>query len=430
VRRRKLHNKQKRMISSFLLRLQLTLMLEAAGKLALILEIVKSKQITELVKSDCKSNDSALAEGYSKAIELDGSILVELPSETEQSAVLVELPGQEIAMATIEDKPPIPPVDSSERGLPRAILEGSSGSQSNRGSKSSRFSFLNIIPTPSEYRSKRKAITESIYTFLKQTPDTFTPAMSFSTRSMSNANHRQNLSESIKGSSIRQCPVLPKDKVLQTIGPNDQSQCVDTHSVEVSPAEWRSDIVMSTLRTTMVSDTGSRVNFSISRLSPVSSISSSSCTHTGSPGNGHGAAELTLESWKAWKRQFLHSLINDVHSLMGDKSASCTSCTSSHHSSQYSATSGAGSICENSVSPRPRKRFKNGPESSNIGEEDEVEDSEDDRDGDKGKSKTSINTSDAKQRKFACPYYQRNPELHTQYRSCAGPGWTSIHRLK
>ncbi|KAF2101375.1 hypothetical protein NA57DRAFT_53346 [Rhizodiscina lignyota] len=33
-------------------------------------------------------------------------------------------------------------------------------------------------------------------------------------------------------------------------------------------------------------------------------------------------------------------------------------------------------------------------------------------------------------RKFACPYFKRNSRLHQQYRSCAGPGWSTCHRVK
>jgi hypothetical protein len=33
-------------------------------------------------------------------------------------------------------------------------------------------------------------------------------------------------------------------------------------------------------------------------------------------------------------------------------------------------------------------------------------------------------------RLLACPYFKRNPESHRKYKSCAGPGWKDIHRLK
>jgi hypothetical protein len=36
----------------------------------------------------------------------------------------------------------------------------------------------------------------------------------------------------------------------------------------------------------------------------------------------------------------------------------------------------------------------------------------------------------APQRRFACPFHQRNPHKHQKYRACAGPGWEEISRVK
>lgn len=33
-------------------------------------------------------------------------------------------------------------------------------------------------------------------------------------------------------------------------------------------------------------------------------------------------------------------------------------------------------------------------------------------------------------RKFACPYFKREPRKHRKHRSCVGPGWTTVHRVK
>lgn len=33
-------------------------------------------------------------------------------------------------------------------------------------------------------------------------------------------------------------------------------------------------------------------------------------------------------------------------------------------------------------------------------------------------------------RKFACPFYKHDPRTHRKERTCCGPGWDSIHRLK
>ena len=46
------------------------------------------------------------------------------------------------------------------------------------------------------------------------------------------------------------------------------------------------------------------------------------------------------------------------------------------------------------------------------------------------RQKTNVPAANDKPRKLACPYYKRNPGLHQKYRSCAGPGWSSCHRVK
>lgn len=37
---------------------------------------------------------------------------------------------------------------------------------------------------------------------------------------------------------------------------------------------------------------------------------------------------------------------------------------------------------------------------------------------------------DLAERMFACPFFQHDPGSHNSHRSCTGPGWLSIHRLK
>jgi hypothetical protein len=58
--------------------------------------------------------------------------------------------------------------------------------------------------------------------------------------------------------------------------------------------------------------------------------------------------------------------------------------------------------------------------------------SEDDREDERhGKrSKMAMPPAVLDKSKFACPYYIRAPWKHQTYRSCAGPGWPTIHRLK
>ena len=48
------------------------------------------------------------------------------------------------------------------------------------------------------------------------------------------------------------------------------------------------------------------------------------------------------------------------------------------------------------------------------------------------RQRTSLDTSDNDEvkRMLACPYYLRHPKKYMKERSCPGPGWPSVHRLK
>jgi hypothetical protein len=47
------------------------------------------------------------------------------------------------------------------------------------------------------------------------------------------------------------------------------------------------------------------------------------------------------------------------------------------------------------------------------------------------KGNPSTNSVDSwKVKRYACPYYQREPKLYGHRRSCIGPGWSEVHRVK
>jgi hypothetical protein len=53
-----------------------------------------------------------------------------------------------------------------------------------------------------------------------------------------------------------------------------------------------------------------------------------------------------------------------------------------------------------------------------------------DEDGqDRGGNKRA-KKDDPAERMLACPFFQHDPGSHNSHRSCTGPGWPSIHRLK
>ena len=64
-----------------------------------------------------------------------------------------------------------------------------------------------------------------------------------------------------------------------------------------------------------------------------------------------------------------------------------------------------------------------------TGDNQDDDDDEDNRKRKRGKSR-SADTGDMAQRKLACPFFKRRPATYMSRRSCPGPGWQSVHRLK
>jgi hypothetical protein len=58
------------------------------------------------------------------------------------------------------------------------------------------------------------------------------------------------------------------------------------------------------------------------------------------------------------------------------------------------------------------------------------ESSDDDNDDDDEKRPRKSNTHKEKSSRYACPFYKRNPHRFSSERSCSGPGWPNIQRLK
>ncbi|KAF4465103.1 hypothetical protein FALBO_8060 [Fusarium albosuccineum] len=62
----------------------------------------------------------------------------------------------------------------------------------------------------------------------------------------------------------------------------------------------------------------------------------------------------------------------------------------------------------------------------------EENDKDDDSAGDEGEppAPKRQRKEDPDAKKFACPFYKHNPQEFKEFRTCMGPGWTSIHRIK
>ena len=66
----------------------------------------------------------------------------------------------------------------------------------------------------------------------------------------------------------------------------------------------------------------------------------------------------------------------------------------------------------------------------NTGDGKKDEDDDQDREEQKSRRQNNTRSSSGGRRRFACPYHKRNPERHQKYRSCAHPGFESVHRIK
>jgi hypothetical protein len=86
----------------------------------------------------------------------------------------------------------------------------------------------------------------------------------------------------------------------------------------------------------------------------------------------------------------------------------------------------SGSIRPGGLGIQREKRPRNG----NGRENSEPSDSEGERDGEPKRTKLNSESELEIGRRFACPYNRRNPHRHSKNRSCVGPGWSTVHRVK
>ncbi|KAK3899230.1 hypothetical protein C8A05DRAFT_37168 [Staphylotrichum tortipilum] len=94
-------------------------------------------------------------------------------------------------------------------------------------------------------------------------------------------------------------------------------------------------------------------------------------------------------------------------------------------SSSASPSGNADNIPPTTSLPTRRKRALDDDDGSNPGRRG-------DNDGEKRKRKDPTSTAQVEEslRKFACPFYKRYPASEKLYKSCHGPGWGSVHRVK
>lgn len=121
----------------------------------------------------------------------------------------------------------------------------------------------------------------------------------------------------------------------------------------------------------------------------------------------------------ACRKQIVDSLMTEIYLFLDQHQGLRSRAGSTGSSNSQTARLSTGT--PSSTPENKRKRGDSG---------DENETPEDgDSDGFK-KPRMDSHSSPTSPLRFACPYYRRKSQKQQKHRSCAGPGWTSVHRVK
>lgn len=152
--------------------------------------------------------------------------------------------------------------------------------------------------------------------------------------------------------------------------------------------------------------------------------SDSHCTSTTESQRSDGRERRPLLKMPLRKRELVDRIMLDFYAMF-DPSSRIIAC--------------AGSSSSTPQQSDGYDKFVRGP-SSRGGEykrkatDEDSSDRDDDADRDSNKrrrpdpSNPGVNLEATK--KFACPYFKHNPRRYQSVRSCPGPGWDTVHRLK
>jgi hypothetical protein len=156
------------------------------------------------------------------------------------------------------------------------------------------------------------------------------------------------------------------------------------------------------------------------------SDSSKQSTWVGVPNDAEKEVVLGLVM-EPWKSALIDSLMIEFRSLLGQKSM-FSARGANEGSTNSNPETGACQLNQTSsqTSKLGKKRQRESVGGGDDGRESDGEENEGPR---KGPRTDPINLVKSCP-KLACPYHQRNPQNHKKYRSCAGPGWDTAHRVK
>jgi hypothetical protein len=134
--------------------------------------------------------------------------------------------------------------------------------------------------------------------------------------------------------------------------------------------------------------------------------------------------EATTTQMSLKKRELVRRLMAEFYSMFypesglithGRPNSSATQQNTETYLSVNGQSSGNGGRKRKASDEDSPLRENNGDENSNKRPRPSLSNPDDDSDTPK---------------KFACPYFKRNPRKYQRFRSCPGPGWDTVHRVK
>jgi hypothetical protein len=141
------------------------------------------------------------------------------------------------------------------------------------------------------------------------------------------------------------------------------------------------------------------------------------------------ADETTATPWSiAKKRELVDRIMSYFYSMFNRNTGIISHARVAAGSSSSQPQSRGGSSGGSGASQLGPAGLKRGAPSG--GSEPPDEDAGDSGAGKRPRVESDYFEPDGKGRKFACPYFKRNPPKYHRWRSCPGPGWDSVHRIK
>jgi hypothetical protein len=133
------------------------------------------------------------------------------------------------------------------------------------------------------------------------------------------------------------------------------------------------------------------------------------------------------------KSQFIHTVVSEFLQSRFWPAPGITSLAGSEQTKSSGATgsSSGGAKSESHGNGGGRKRGQeNTPPSEQSPSKGHQDGNGDDPNKRRKLSHRKQSADFKKGKRYACPYYQRDPKSHSNKRSCIGPGWTEVHRVK